>query len=224
MPERFVDEYAPPEMPGFPCLSSPRWSTAITQVDSGAEQANQRWAHPLYRFTLPEAVRDHAVFEAVRDQWLAMHGPAHTWPFRDPLDFASQALSAPNVAPTVTMTDQVIGTGDGETTAFPLVKQYTRGSQTYSRLIHLPIVSTVLISINDVAQPIGSPPAWTVSRPGGVITFATAPGFGAVIRAGFLFDVEVRFESDDAFDGIVRSYHVSGFSDLTFVEVRPCDS
>jgi len=218
MSDRFIDEYAPPEMPGFPCLSSPRWSTAITQVDSGAEQVNQRWAHPLYRFTLPEAVRDHTVFEAVRDQWMAMRGPAHTWPFRDPLDFASQALPAANVAPTVTMTDQVIGTGDGETTQFQLVKAYTRGTQSYSRLIHLPIVNTVLISINGGSTAI----PWTVSRPGGVVEFDTAPGIGAVIRAGFLFDVEVRFESDDAFDGIVRSYQISGYSDVTLVETRHC--
>lgn len=222
MADRFIDEYAPPEMPGFPCLSSPRWSTAITQVDSGAEQANQRWAHPLYRYTLPEAVRDHTVFEAVRDHWLAMRGPAYTWPFRDPLDFASAALTAPNLVPTISSTDQVIGTGDGKATEFQLVKQYARGSQIYSRRIHLPIVSSVLVSLNGVPQPIGSPPAWIVSRPDGVITFAEAPAFGAVIRAGFLFDVEVRFESDDAFDGIVRSYQVSGFADLTLVEVRPC--
>lgn len=205
-------------MPGFPCISSPRWSTGITQVDSGAEQANQRWAHPLHRFTLPEAVREHHVFEAVRDHWMAMRGPAYTWPFRDPLDFASKPLPAPNVAPVITMLDQDIGLGDGQTKQFQLVKTYKRGNQVYNRLIHLPIVSSVLVSIDGEETGI----SWTVSRPGGVIEFAAAPANGAEIRAGFLFDVEVRFESDDAFDGIVRTYQVAGFSDVTLVEVRPC--
>ena len=220
---RFVDEYAPPEMPGYPCISSPRWSTALVQVDSGAEQANQRWAHPLYRYTLPEAIREHSVFEAVRDHWLAMRGPAHTWPFRDPLDFASRALPAPNVAPQITALDQVLGIGNGARTQFQLVKAYTRGAQTYSRKIHLPVVDSVLVSVDGTPTDAFSPPlAWTVSRPGGVVQFAVPPAPGQIVRAGFLFDVEVRFESDDAFDGIVRTYQVSGFADVTLVEVRPC--
>jgi uncharacterized protein (TIGR02217 family) len=222
MTDRFIDEYAPPEMPGFPCMSSPRWSTAITQVDSGAEQANQRWQHPLYRFTLPQAVRDHEVFEAVRAQWLAMRGPAHTWPFRDPLDFASAPLAAPNLVPSITALDQVLGTGDGARTKFQLVKEYARGSQTYTRTIHLPVVSSVLVSVGGTPVGVTSPPAFVVSRPDGEIEFATPPSPGQVVRAGFLYDVEVRFESDDAFDGIVTTYHVSGFADVTLVEVRPC--
>lgn len=217
---RFVDEYAPKEMPGWPCLSSPRWSTNIVQVDSGAEQANQRWEHPLYRFMLPEAVREHSIFEAVRDHWLAMRGPAHTWPFRDPLDFASAPLPAPNTVPTISMTDQVIGTGDGAKTQFQLVKSYTRGGQSYDRTIHLPVADTVVVSVNGADPEPGNP--WTVSRPGGVVTFDTPPSPGHVVRAGFLFDVEVRFESDDAFDGIAQTYGVGGFADITLVEVRPC--
>jgi uncharacterized protein (TIGR02217 family) len=220
---RFVDEYAPSEMPGFPCVSSPRWSTAITQVDSGAEQVNQRWQHPLYRYTLPSAVRDHDVFEAVRDQWLTMRGPAHTWPFRDPLDFASVPLATPNVAPAITFLDQELGIGDGAVRQFQLVKRYTRGSQIYTRTIHLPIESSVVVSVGGVDTEAFSPPlAWTVSRPGGVIEFDVPPSPGQIVRAGFLFDVEVRFESDDAFDGIVKTYQVSGFADITLVEVRPC--
>ncbi|HSH42102.1 MAG TPA: DUF2460 domain-containing protein [Arenicellales bacterium] len=220
---RFIDEYAPPEMPGFPCISSPRWSTAITQVDSGAEQANQRWEHPLYRFTLPEAVRDHTVFEAVKDHWLTMRGPAYTWPFRDPLDFASVALVRPNNVPTVSAADQQIGIGDGATTRFHLTKTYTRGSQSYTRRIHLPVVDSVLVSVAG-SDPTTFSPAmtWTVSRPGGEIEFAYAPAPGQIVRAGFLFDVEVRFESDDSFDGIVRTFGVGGFADIPLIEVRPC--
>ena len=73
---RFRDVYAPSEMPGYPCISSPRTSTTITQSSSGAEHANQNWEHPLWRYTLPEAVRTHAAFEAVKAHWLVMAGPA----------------------------------------------------------------------------------------------------------------------------------------------------
>jgi uncharacterized protein (TIGR02217 family) len=223
MPDRFRDVYLPFGVPGFPCLSTPRFSTLLTAVDSGAEDANQRWQHPLYKFTLPEAVREHTVFEPLRDHWLIMAGPAHTWPFKDPLDFASVALTAANVAPAVSSSDQVIGAGDGAATQFQLVKQYSRSGFTYQRLIHLPRAGTVVVAVDGGDPAALSPPlGWTVSRPGGVVIFDGPVPNGLAVTAGFLFDNEVRFENDEAFDGIVQSYQVSGFADLTFIGVRPC--
>jgi uncharacterized protein (TIGR02217 family) len=220
---RFIDVYLDRCVPGYPCMSSPRWSTSITHSDSGAEQANQRWEHPLHRYTLPEAVRDHDVYEAVRDHWLITRGPLRSFPFRDPLDFASRALSRPNQIPPITFSDQVLGTGDGIAVAFQLVKTYTRGAETYIRKVVHPVVSTVIVSINN-ADPLsgGFPNPWTVDRLTGVVTFSNAPAPGAVVRAGYLYDVEVRFESDESFDGLLRDYGVSGFADLVLVEIRPC--
>lgn len=223
MTDRFVDEYMPDEVPGFPCISSPRWSTAIVQVDSGTEQVNQRWEHPLHRFTLPDAIREHATFEAIHNHWMVMRGPVFTFPFRDPLDFASVDLTLPNTVPTTSGTDQLIGTGDGVTRTFQLTKTYTVGSQTYTRDIVHPVVSTVEVTL-DGNDPTAISPSfeWSISRTTGIITFDQAPDPGMVIRAGYLFDVEVRFESDDSFDGVVRTYQVSGFADVTLVEIRPC--
>jgi len=215
---RFVDQYPPDCMAGYPCISSPRFSTVIVQTSSGDESIEQKWQHPMYRFSLPDAVRDHATFEAVRDHWLVMRGPVHSWPFRDPLDFASRALPAPNQAPVVTMLDQQIGVGDGATTRFRITKTYLRGSQSYTRNIHLPIVSSVLVSSNGVAVTSG----FTVEREGGYVVFDVAPLAGRVIRCGYLFDVEVRFEDDESFEGAVQSYAVSGFADISLFEVRPC--
>lgn len=220
---RFLDIYAPAAMPGFPCFSSPRFSTLLTSVDSGAESANRRWRHPLYKFTLPEAVRQHDVYEALRDHWLIMGGPAQTWPFKDPLDFASVALEKANKTPAVSATDQALGSGNGAATQFQLVKTYSRGGQTYTRKIHLPVVASVVVAVDGGDPAALSPPlGWTVSRPGGVVTFDAAVPNGLAVTAGFRFDVEVRFENDEAFDGIVQSYQVSGFADLTLIEVRPC--
>lgn len=221
---RFIDVYLDKCVPGYPCMSSPRWSTSIAHSDSGAEQVNQRWENPLFRFTLPEAIRGHSVYEAVRDHWLIMRGPAFTFPFRDPLDFASVALERPNQVPAITWLDQTIGTGDGVTTIFQLTKTYNRGGQTYTRTIVHPVVITVVVSING-GDPGALMPAitWTVDRLTGQIEFSSPPAPGHVIRAGFLFDVEVRFESDESFDGVLKDYGVSGFADLTLIEVRPCN-
>lgn len=219
---RFVDEYLPDCVPGYPAVSSPRWSTDLSQVDSGSERANQRWAHPLHRFTIPEAVRDMSIFNAVRDQWLVMRGPFHTWPWRDPLDFASVELLRPTAVPTISNLDQPLGVGDGVERNFQLMKRYAVGAQTYSRLIQVPIVSSVIVKATLAGDPGYVTPTFSVGRPGGVVTFDTAPAANAVLTAGFLFDVPVRFESDDAFDGVVRTYGLGGFSDLTFIETRNC--
>ena len=62
-----------------------------------------------------------------------------------------------------------------------------------------------------------------MSRTTGLVTINPAPSPGVNVTAGFLYDVEVRFESDDAFDGIVQTFQVSGYANLTLVEIRSCD-
>jgi uncharacterized protein (TIGR02217 family) len=225
----FKDIHLPEGVVGYPTSSAPRFSTSIVSVSSGAEQRNQNWSRPLHRFNLAEAVRDQATYAALAAHWLNMRGPAFGFPFRDPLDFASVAQPAANVAPPISRTDVVLGAGDGLTRHFQLVKRYaltdpvTGETDEFVRPITLPIVSTLLVGV-DGEDPEGFsvPLEWTVSRPGGVIEFSTAPEEGAEITAGFLFEVPVRFEADDSFEGIVRNYRVSGFADLTLIELRPC--
>lgn len=204
-------------------MSSPRWSTSIVVVDSGAENANQRWAHPLNRFTLPDAVRGMTIFNAVRNHFLVMRGPFHTWPWRDPLDFASVELAKPNVEPTISEVDEELGVGDGIETEFQLYRTYRIGSQSYRRKIELPILSSVLIGfIPPSDNPSVTLPPYTITRPGGKVVFEEPPATDSVITAGYLYDTCVRYESDESFDGILRSLHVAGYSDLTFIETRAC--
>lgn len=216
----FIDEYMPSKVPGTPCISSPRTKTIIQVNAGGNERRNQEWEHPLHHFMLPEATaRGWDVVQDLMKHWRIMRGPYRSWPFRDPLDFASRDLVKPNLIPTVTMTDQFIGFGDGFTVAFQLIKTYSVGSETYDRTIHLPVTASVLVANNGVLVPSSN---YTVSRPGGVITFSVPPLNTRSITAGFLFDNEVRFESDDQMDAILRAHHAAGFAELTLTEVRPC--
>lgn len=220
---RFVDQYLPRNVPGYPCFSSPRFSTDLTVVDSGAESANARWENPLHKFTLPEAVRDMETFNAVRNHWMVMRGPFQLWPWRDPLDFASVELQRPNEQPPITDNDEALGVGDGLTTQFQLYRTYRAGSHSVRRKIELPIVSSVVVGFIPPSDDPGYVlPAWTVTRPGGLVVFAAPVAADVTLSAGFLFDVCVRFESDDSFDGIVKSFGVAGFSDLTLIETRVC--
>lgn len=216
----FVDEFLPAHVPGMPCYSAPRFKTSIQVNAGGRERRNQEWQHPLHRYTLPEAIaRKWPVIQELGHHWRIMRGPLHSFPWRDPLDFASCALVRPNQVPTVSMADQEVGEGDGFTDTFQLVKTYTYGAETYDRPIHLPRLDTVLVAVDgDLVDPAN----YSISRPGGVILFDDPPAAGLAITAGFLFDVEVRFEGDDTFEGILRSTRQAGSADLTLIEVRPC--
>lgn len=215
---RFKDLYLDKRVPSYPIAASPRWATDIIVVDSGNEAVNQKWSQPLYRFTIPEAIRSMEVYESVLAHWLIMAGPAYTFPFKNPFDFASKSISAPTLSPTITPLDQNIGMGDGNKVAFQITKIYQRGAFVYTKKILLPVVSTVRVAISGVEQSSG----FTVDRLTGIITFSSAPIIGATITCGYLYDHNVRFEADDSFDSISQSYGVAGYSDLTFVEVPMC--
>ena len=217
----FLDIYMPEEVPGYPCVSAPRFKTTIQVSAGGGERTNQEWEHPLHRFVMPEGVRDWSVVLSLSKMWRITAGPAQSFAWRDPLDFSSGDLVVPNPAvdPVPTMTDQLLGEGTGFTDSYQLVKTYSYGGETYERPIYLPVLSTVVVAVDGVLV---NPSAYSVSRPGGVITFDTPPADNDTVTAGFLFDVEVRFESDDAFEGILRTWQAGGFADITLIEKRPC--
>lgn len=219
----FIDEYMPDEIPGYPCISVPRTKTAIQVNSGGNERRNQQWDHPLHRFILPEAVaRDWEPIEVLKKHWLIMHGPAYSFPFRDPLDFASCDLEAPNREPVTDETDQLLGVVDGFTQRWQLTKRYTVGAFSYDRSIHLPVLDTVFVARDGVLV---DDSLYSVTRPGGEVVFAVPPvvdGNPGVLTAGFLFDCEVRYEGDDTLEGIVRSFQIGAFGDISLTEVRPC--
>lgn len=86
------------------------------------------------------------------------------------------------------MIDQILGLGDGLRTNFALVKNY--GDNEQVRRITRPKSGAVLVAVNSAAAS-----GWTLVDHG-VVVFETAPAIGAVVTAGFLFDVPVRFAED----------------------------
>ena len=89
--------------------------------------------------------------------------------------------------------DQQIGTGNGTRTEFQLMKHCTSGSVTWSRRITKPVADTVRIAVAGSELASG----WSVDLTTGVVTFAAPPENGAVVSAGFQFDVPVRFDTDE---------------------------
>jgi uncharacterized protein (TIGR02217 family) len=166
----------------------PERRTRIVELASGDEERNASWANSRRRYDVSYGVRRADDLAAVIAFFEARNGRLHAFRFKDWSDYKS---CLPSAAPSPT--DQIIGTGNGSTTTFALTKTYVSGAQSWARAILKPVAGTVTVSLNGIAQGSG----WSVNTTTGIVTFAVPPTTGAVIRAGFEFDVPVRFDTDE---------------------------
>ena len=139
-------------------------------------------------------------------------GRLHGFRWKDHADFKS---CGPQNA--IAATDQIIGTGDGITAVFQLVKRYGSGLRDHIRKIAKPEAGSVVVAVNGVAST-----HFTVDVMTGLVTFT--PGFiptsGQVITAGFVFDVPVRFDTDMLSINL-HSFGAGDIPEIPVVEVRP---
>lgn len=177
----FDDVLFPIEI-GAEASVAPSFSTNIVTSASGYEARNANWSQARLRFDAGPGVRGDAELEALLAFFRARRGPAVAFRFRDPYDNSSSGMTA-----TPSPTDQGIGTGDGATDTFALVKSY--GGE--ERRITRPVVGSVRVAVGGTELVSG----WTLGEKG-VIEFDVAPAPGAPITAGFLFDAPVRFAED----------------------------
>jgi len=161
--------------------------TEITNLSNGREQRNGRWRNSRRSYDAGSGVKSIADLYEVLAFFEARGGQLYGFRFRDPVDFKS---CGPLVA--VSATDQVIGTGDGVRTAFPLVKTYADAGGGFERQIAKPVAGSVLVAVDGVALSEG----WAVDAATGVVRFAVAPAGTSVVTAGYEFDVPVRFDID----------------------------
>ncbi|MCC7393832.1 MAG: DUF2460 domain-containing protein [Sphingomonadaceae bacterium] len=193
---------------GRDAMVEPHFSTAIVTSQSGFEQRIADWDGALLHFDAGAGVRSEGDVAALLNFYRARRGPAVGFRFRDPFDFAS----GPDAS--VTMADQYLGTGDGSRSDFPLRKAYGSGADVAWRRITRPVAGSILLSGDGVALTSG----WTLAE-GGVIRFAAPPAAGVILRAGFLFDVPVRFADDHL--AVSRATFLAGeIAAVPLIEVR----
>ena len=180
------DDVAFPIAIGRAAQVMPGFSTAIVTTASGHEQRNTAWANGRLRFDAGPGVRSEADVQTLIAFFRARRGSAKAFRFRDPLDHSSRGMTGVPVA-----TDLRIGTGDGTTTRFALAKSYGTGADAEIRRITRPVAASVTVALNGAPRTTG----WTLD-PGGWVRFDTPPTAGSVITAGCLFDVPVRFDTD----------------------------
>jgi uncharacterized protein (TIGR02217 family) len=156
----------------------PETSTAIVAGAGGTEARNADWAEPRTRYDVGPGVRSTADIAALLAFFRARLGPARAFRLQDPFDYATGAP--------VGFGDVVLGSGDGVTTRFALVRRY--GAM--ARRITRPVAGSVRVGIGG-----GETQGFAV-EPGGWVLLDRAPGKGVAVSAGFAFDVPVRFAED----------------------------
>jgi uncharacterized protein (TIGR02217 family) len=163
------------------------FSTIVQQTASGHEIRVARQSQAVHRMSLRTELQSAGQAKVLKAFALARRGSLHAFKIKDWSDYTS----AGDGESAATALDQVIGSGNGTTTTFQLVKRYeTTGPNPYIRTITLPISGTVVAAIDGITTT-----AFTVSGTGQIV-FSTAPGNGTVVTAGFQFHVPVRFTLD----------------------------
>jgi uncharacterized protein (TIGR02217 family) len=161
----------------YGATGGPEWGTALFAAPGGWEQRAQMFAQVRGRWDVSFINVSKAQATVLVDFFRAVaHGRAGSFCFTDWRDYTFA---------------NVIGTGDGTTSAFQLVKVYTSGTLSYARPLTRPIVSRLVVTVNGVLTS-----AYTVTEPGGMVQFDAPPPSGAVIHASGDFEVLVRFETD----------------------------
>jgi uncharacterized protein (TIGR02217 family) len=180
----FDDVRFPLEL-GFDAVGGPEFSTQVAILASGHEQRNVQWAQARLTYDAGLGVRSEEDLATLLTFFRARRGRGIGFRLRDPIDFGSSLVGAPPSA-----TDQLLGLGDGQTLRFPLVKRYGFPGAEEVRRITRPDASSVVVSIDGAAVS-----EWTLAEAGEIL-FNDPPPDGSEVRAGYLFDVPVRFGVD----------------------------
>ena len=188
----------------------PERRTQIVELASGDEERNASWANSRRRYDVAYGIRRTDDLAAVVSFFEARNGRLHGFRYKDWADYKS-ALPTQAISPI----DQQIGTGTGSLTTFQLAKRYTSGAQSWTRTIVKPIAGTVRVALGTVEQLTG----WTLDTTTGVITFTAAPGAGVIVRAGFEFDVPVRFDTD-MLDVTLDIERLGSITSIPLLEIR----
>ncbi len=179
----------------------PQFSTDVVVTHSGYEQRNSNWSQARLRYNVAYGVKTKPQMEALITFFRARKGQAQAFRFKDWNDYEATAQTLENI--------------EESSTDFQLVKHYSEGASTHTRIITKPIADSVKIYVNSVLKNDG----YTVDSTTGIVSFASALSGGALVQADFEFDVPVRFATD-TLSSSLDDYGIYSVRDIPLVEVR----
>ena len=191
----------------------PERRTEIVTLGSGHEQRNTRWVNSRRRYNAGYGIKTIDDLYDVIGFFEERRGRLFGFRFRDPMDYKSTRHKL-----TITANDQLLGEGDGQQTSFQLVKTYGANDTGYTRKIIKPVDGTVKIAVTGVEL---SSSQYAIDIASGMVQFdsANVPESGAVITAGYEFDVPVRFDSDEILVNL-RTFEAGDIPSIPLVELR----
>lgn len=178
-------------------------ASEVVRLSSGREVRNARWSSALREWDVSGALSSAERLTELMCFFEARRGNVHAFRFQDALDFSSGSdVPEPD--------DQLLDVGDGAKTVFQLSKFY----DDTVRKITKPDVSSVrvLVGGNETTD-------FSVNGLSGEITLQTAPDVGSEVRAGFLFNVPVRFEAP-SLSITLDACRAGRVPSVKFIEVR----
>jgi uncharacterized protein (TIGR02217 family) len=185
-------------------VRTPTWQTRTQTAVSGRETRQADWQYPRYSWELNyDFLRSDPTFAEL--QTLIgfinqMQGGFGTFLYSDDDD--------------ASIANQRIGTGDGSTATFPLIRGFGGFVEPVAR------VNTIgAVSVAGTATASYTVNADAYTESGSTITFATAPAAGAAILASFTYYWRCRFGSDTT-DFTKFLYGLSSVSSLKFESVK----
>ena len=193
---------------GREAVVATEFSTQIVSSPSGHEQRASEWAEARMRYDAGPGIRSEADVRVLTDFFRARRGAARAFRFRDPFDGSSAADGG-----LPTANDQLLGLGDGVRRQFALLKRYGAGDAEQVRAIGLPVEGSVRVSVDGIETA-----AFLITDDGAVL-LDVAPGAGIAVRAGFLFDVPVRF-AEDRLEASRATFLAGELASVPLIEVR----
>lgn len=201
-----------PSSVSYGALGGPQRRTDIVTLANGYEERNTPWQHARRRYDAGLGMRSLSDIETVIAFFEARQGQLFGFRWKDWSDFQSCSADA-EISPD----DQFLGAGDGTTTLFSLAKDYSSGGVSYRRPVNKPVAGSVRVSRDGSELQQGSD--FTVDPNDGQVTLAQAPLSGQTLRAGFAFDVPVRFDTD-RLDISVAGVQAGEIPSVPLIEVR----
>ncbi len=173
----------------------PEWQTQLVMLNNGREQRNADWLYPRHRYSAEFLNLSKEGRDAILAAFHACRGRLHVFRFKDWNDF--------------TATDEPLAPTIGTSAPVQLLKQYSLGIETATRLIQAPVSAIIRRNGESFAGTLDL--ATALFTPGTAWTAATYTWSGE-------FDVWVRFDSD--FNVFTIGAPNAHTSQIDLVEVR----
>ena len=186
---------------------SPEFSTSIMVTASGHERRNSHWTDARLRFDVGPGIRSEEELGVLISFFRARRGAARGFRLTDPFDFSSNGMIGIPSA-----TDQLLGHGDGFNATFQLQKRYGE-DDAQTRFITRPRFESLIVSVGGKITE-----RYSIAS-GGKLIFEDAPDEDEEVRAGFLFDVPVRF-AEDRLDITGLAFAAGEAPSVPLIEIR----